>query len=126
MQIILKGFFLFLVPNCQLHSNPTSPLVLHRTGIGKCAMKIFGMSCQLRDKLFWIVIHRFSLVKAAMNAPRLCKLSKDCLTGNGHGAMVFTKCLKKFLNFPIAKGRKSTCQLVAELAIKKQGGALIL
>jgi hypothetical protein len=30
--------------------------------------------CQLRNKHFWIVIHRFSLVKASMNAPRICKL----------------------------------------------------
>jgi hypothetical protein len=43
---------------------------------------------QFRNKFFWIVIHRFSLEKAAMNAPRLCKLSKDCLTGTGHGAFL--------------------------------------
>jgi hypothetical protein len=28
----------------------------------------------IADKLFLIVIHRFSLVKAAMNAPLICKL----------------------------------------------------
>jgi hypothetical protein len=65
-------------------------------------------------------IHHFSLEKAAMNAPRLCKLSKDCLTGNGHGAMVFTKCLKKFLNFPIAKGRKSLVNWLPNWQLKNK------
>ncbi len=46
-----------------------------------------------------IVIHMFSLVKAAMNAPHLCKLRKACLTGTVHGTTVLT-----FLHFPIAKG----------------------
>ncbi len=30
---------------------------------------------------FFIVIYRFSLVKAAMNAPRIWKLRKNCLSG---------------------------------------------
>jgi hypothetical protein len=33
-------------------------------------MKIFGVNSQLRNKLFLVVFHRFSLVKATMNAPR--------------------------------------------------------
>jgi hypothetical protein len=37
-------------------------------------MKQFGINGQLRNKLFLIVIHSFSLVKAAMNAPPICKL----------------------------------------------------
>jgi hypothetical protein len=40
--------------------------------------------CQLRNNLFLIVIHRFSLVKAAMNAPHLCKLRKERFTGICH------------------------------------------
>jgi hypothetical protein len=40
---------------------------------------------------FFIDIHRFSLVKAAMNAPRLCKLRKDCFNGTGHVAMELAK-----------------------------------
>jgi hypothetical protein len=28
----------------------------------------------LQNKLFFIVNHRFSLVKAAVNAPRICKM----------------------------------------------------
>jgi hypothetical protein len=59
--------------------------------------------------IFFIVIHRFSLVKAAMNALHLCKLSKDCLSGNGHGVMT-----PKFLNFPIDKGGTKT---IAHLSI---------
>jgi hypothetical protein len=35
----------------------------------------------MAEKLFWIVIHRFPLVKAAMNAQRFCKLRKNCLNG---------------------------------------------
>jgi hypothetical protein len=49
-------------------------LVLHHTRIYKCEMKKFGINCQLRNKLFLIVIHRFSLVRAAMNALRICKM----------------------------------------------------
>jgi hypothetical protein len=37
-------------------------------------MKKYGINGQLRNKLFLIVIHQFSLVKAAMNDPRICKL----------------------------------------------------
>jgi hypothetical protein len=33
-----------------------------------------GYKWPIRNKLFLIVIHRFSLVKAAMNAPRICKM----------------------------------------------------
>ncbi len=39
-------------------------------------MKKFGVNGQLRNKLFLIVIHRFSLVRAAMNALRICKMRK--------------------------------------------------
>jgi hypothetical protein len=57
-------------PNAAL----TAPLVLQHTRIDKCAMKKFRINGQLRNKLFLIVIHRFSLVKSAMNAPRICKM----------------------------------------------------
>jgi hypothetical protein len=56
------------------HTALTAPLVLHRTRLDKCAMKKFGVYGQLRNKLFLIVIHRFSLVKAAMNALHICKM----------------------------------------------------
>jgi hypothetical protein len=59
----------------KVHTALTAPLVLHRTRLDKCAMKKFGINGQLRNKLFLIVIHRFSLVKAAMNAVRICKMS---------------------------------------------------
>jgi hypothetical protein len=32
---------------------------------------------------FFVCRLSFSLVKASMNAPRLCKLRQDCLAGNG-------------------------------------------
>jgi hypothetical protein len=53
--------------------------------------EIFGINGQLRNKLFLIVIHRFPLAKAGMNAVHLCKLRKECLACICHGAMVFTK-----------------------------------
>jgi hypothetical protein len=51
----------------------------------------------IAELTFLIVIFHFSLVKVAMNAPHLCKLCKDCLTGIGHGAMVLTKRLHFFI-----------------------------
>jgi hypothetical protein len=51
------------------HTALTAPLVLHRTRLDKCPMKKFGLNGQLRNKLFLNVIHRFSLVKAPLNAP---------------------------------------------------------
>jgi hypothetical protein len=56
----------------------------------------------LQDQLFLIVTHLFSLVKAAMNAPRICKLR------NGVNKT------PQFLNFSPAKGGTKamrTCQL---------------
>ena len=52
------------------HTDLTAPLVSHCTMIDKCAKK-FGINAQLRDKLFLIVMHRFILVKAAMNEPNI-------------------------------------------------------
>jgi hypothetical protein len=37
-------------------------------------VKKIGINGQLRNKLFLIVFHCFSLVKSAMNAPRICKM----------------------------------------------------
>jgi hypothetical protein len=65
------------------HSALTAPLVLHRTRIEK-----FIINGQWRNKLFLIVINRFSLVKAAKNAPSVCKLHKNCLSGIDQCAMV--------------------------------------
>ncbi len=73
------------------HTAPTAPLVLHCTRIDKYAMKIIGINGQWRNKLFLIFIHCFSLAKAATNAPRVCKLRKNCLTGFDQWAMVLSK-----------------------------------
>ncbi len=51
----------------------------------------------MANKLFFIVIFHFSLVKATMNAPHLCKLRKDYFADIGHGAMVLTKRLHFFI-----------------------------
>jgi hypothetical protein len=56
------------------HTALTAPLVLHLTRLDKCTMKIFGINGQLWNKHFLNVIHRFSLVKDDMNAPRICKM----------------------------------------------------
>jgi hypothetical protein len=69
------------------------------------------INCQLRNKLFFIVIHRLSLVKAAMNAQRLYKLCKDSLTGTGPSAMVFTKRLN-VLTFYCQRRNKDHCAIV--------------
>jgi hypothetical protein len=61
------------------HKALTAPLVLHCTRIEKYATKKFIINGQWRNKLFLIVINCFSLVKAAMNAQRVCKLRKNCL-----------------------------------------------
>jgi hypothetical protein len=87
-------------------------LVLHRKRIGEGAMKKFGINFQCWSELFIVIFH-FPTGKASMNAPRLCKLRKDCLTGIGHGAMVSTKRLHFFI-FQFLKaeqGPLSTFQL---------------
>jgi hypothetical protein len=56
-------------------------------------MKKFGINGQMRNKLFLIVIYHFSLVNAALNAARVCKLRSGV-----------NKTLQ-FLLFPMAKGR---------------------
>jgi hypothetical protein len=55
------------------------PLVLYRTRIEKYATKKFIINGQWRNKWFWIVVNLFSLVKAAMNAPHVCKIAKAVL-----------------------------------------------
>ncbi len=57
------------------HSTLTAPLVLHHTRIYKRALKKIIFNGQRWNKYFLIVIYHFSLVKGAMNAARLCKLS---------------------------------------------------
>jgi hypothetical protein len=59
------------------HTALTVPLVLHHTRIYNWAMKKFGINGRLRNKLVLVVIHRFSLVRAAMNALRICKMRND-------------------------------------------------
>jgi hypothetical protein len=59
------------------HPAATAPLVLHCTRIHKCAMKKFGINGKMRNKPFLIVIYRFSLVKAVMNAAHVCKLRNN-------------------------------------------------
>jgi hypothetical protein len=56
------------------HTTPTVPLVFQCTRIHKFAMKKFSINGQIENKLFFIVIYRFSLVKATMNAAHVCKL----------------------------------------------------
>jgi hypothetical protein len=56
------------------HSTLTAPLVFHHTRIYKCAMKKITYNGQMRNEHFLIVIYRSSLVKAAVNGLRICKL----------------------------------------------------
>jgi hypothetical protein len=66
-------------------------------------MKKFGINCLLRIKLFFIVIHRFSHVKAAMNAPPICELR------NGVNKTL------QFLLFSTAKGGTKTISNLGQL-----------
>jgi hypothetical protein len=59
-------------------------------------MKKIIINVQMRNKPFLIVIYHSSLVKAAMNAARVCKLR------NGF------KKTPEFLLFPLAKGGTKT------------------
>jgi hypothetical protein len=65
-------------------------------------MKKFSINGQLRNKLFLMVIYRCSLVKAAMNAASVCKLSNS------------VNKTPQFLHFSIAKGRTKA---IANLSI---------
>jgi hypothetical protein len=58
----------------KVHTALTVPLVLHHTRIYKHAMKKIIINCQMQNKHILIVIYLSSLVKAAMNAARVCKL----------------------------------------------------
>ncbi len=69
----------------------------------------------------FIVTHPYSLVKATMNAPHVCKLRKKCLTGIDQCAMVLSKHLN-FVVFQLLKAEKRplrTCQLLMGLKYKK-------
>jgi hypothetical protein len=59
------------------HTALAAPLVLHHTRVYKCAMKKFIINGKMRNKPFLIVINCSSLVKAAMNAVRVCKLRNN-------------------------------------------------
>jgi hypothetical protein len=91
---LLKNFRQSCVADPDLYSMLFLPLdpdlgparmVLHRTRIDKCATKKFIIRQWWN---FFDVIHRFPLVKAAMNAPRVCKFRKNCLSVIDQGAMV--------------------------------------
>jgi hypothetical protein len=77
------------------HTVLTAPLVLLHTRIYKRAMKKITFNGQMRNKLFLIVIYHSSLVKATVNAERVCKLR------NG------VKKTPQFLLFSMAKGGPS-------------------
>jgi hypothetical protein len=64
------------------HTALTAPWVLHHTRIYKSAMKKIIFNGQMRKKHFLIVIYHSSLVKATVNAVRVCKFRngvKKCL-----------------------------------------------
>jgi hypothetical protein len=84
------------------HTALTAPLLSHRTRIYKCAMKKIIINGQMRNKPFLIVIYHSSLVKAAINAERVCKL---------HNGVNKTP---QFLLFLMAKGETKT---IAHLSI---------
>ncbi len=104
-----------LIANCAVRR---TPLRLHLwfyivQGLANLK-KNLGINCQLRNRLVFIVIFNFLLVKAMMNAPHICKLRKLYrLTSIGQGAMVLTMRLHFFIfQLPQAEQRPlHTCQL---------------
>jgi hypothetical protein len=74
------------------HTALTVPLVLHHTRIYKGVVKKIILNGQMRNKNLFIVFYHSPLVKAAMNAARVCKLR------NG------VKKTPQFLPFSQAKG----------------------
>jgi hypothetical protein len=84
----------------------TAPLVLHHTRIYKCAMKKFTYNCQMRNRHLLIVIYHSSLVKAAVNDLRICKLrsgvKKNASISSFFNGQMWTKCavniLRSYLN----------------------------
>jgi hypothetical protein len=73
------------------HTALTAPLVLHRTRLDKCVMKKFGINDLLRNKLFFIAILHFSLVKAAMNALRIFKMRNGVSKTEKHPQFLFSQ-----------------------------------
>jgi hypothetical protein len=66
---------------------PAAPFVLHRTRLGKGAMK-FGINCTWRTELFLIVIFHFSIGKAAMKCSTSVERVSFCGIGQGATALV--------------------------------------
>jgi hypothetical protein len=66
-------------------------------GLKNTLQKNFIINGQWRNKLFLVVINHFSLVEAAVNAARVCKLRKNCLTVIDQCAMVLKT--PQFLHF---------------------------
>jgi hypothetical protein len=64
----------------------------------KYAKKKISIISQLRIELLLNIIYYFSLVKAAMKAPCICKLRKNCFTGIDHCAMVISKHVNFFVS----------------------------
>jgi hypothetical protein len=84
----------------KVHTALTAPWVLHHTRIYKRAMKKIIFNGQMGNKHFLIVIYHSALVKAAVNANRVCKLR------NG------VKKMPQFLLFLMAKvGTKNIAHL---------------
>jgi hypothetical protein len=70
-------------------------------------MKKFVINGQLRNKLFLIVIHRFSLARAAMNALRICKM---------HNGVSKTPSISSFFQLPkCAMKISAAIEIVVEL-----------
>jgi hypothetical protein len=55
------------------HTALTAPLVLHNTKDLQTRYEKIIINGQMRNKHFFIVIYHSSLIKAAMNAARVCK-----------------------------------------------------
>jgi hypothetical protein len=72
-------------------AHTTVPLVLHPTMMDKYVTKNSLSMANGGIKTFFYSHQWFFLVKEAMNAPSICKLDKNCITGIDQYAMVLKR-----------------------------------
>ncbi len=129
------------------HTAPAAPFVIHRTRIGKGAMKTLKINCQSLGEFFWSSSFIFQLENPWWMLRTLRKLRKECLAGIGYGATLFRGSTKgkgenqfsfwksrhkwrQHIFFPLWQRRKEfsspTSKLVSKLANKKTWDALNL
>ncbi len=102
------------------HTALTAPLVSHHTRIYKRAMKKIIINGQLRNKHFLVVIYHSSLVKAAMNAARVCKMRND--VSKTPSMSSFFNCQRRNEYSPQLSKLLYNCKLKNKEGLSEDGG----